>query len=45
MIVVSDTTPIISLMKIDYLDILERLYKNIIIPRAVYDELIIKYGL
>jgi predicted nucleic acid-binding protein len=45
MIVISDTTPIISLMKIDYLDILERLYKNIIIPMAVYDELIIKYGL
>jgi predicted nucleic acid-binding protein len=41
MIVISDTTPIISLMKIDYLDILEKLYKNIIIPRAVYDELII----
>lgn len=41
MIVISDTTPIISLMKIDYLDILERLYENIIIPRAVYDELII----
>ncbi len=41
MIVVSDTTPIISLIKIDCLDILEKLYKNIIVPRAVYGELIV----
>jgi predicted nucleic acid-binding protein len=41
MIVISDTTPIISLIKIDRLKILEELYKKIIIPKAVYDELII----
>lgn len=41
MIVISDTTPIISLIKIESLDILEKMYKKIIIPKAVYDELII----
>lgn len=41
MIVISDTTPLISLMKIESLDILEKMYKGIIIPKAVYDELII----
>lgn len=41
MIVISDTTPLISLMKIQSLDILEKMYKEIIIPKAVYDELII----
>ena len=41
MIVISDATPIISLIKIECLDVLEKLYKNIIIPKAVYDELII----
>lgn len=41
MIVISDTTPLISLMKIESLDILEKMYKEINIPKAVYDELII----
>ncbi|NLN83601.1 MAG: DNA-binding protein [Firmicutes bacterium] len=41
MIVISDTTPLISLMKIESLDIIEKMYKEIIIPKAVYDELII----
>ena len=41
MIVISDTTPLISLMKIESLNILEKMYKEIIIPKAVYDELII----
>lgn len=41
MIVISDTTPLISLIKIESLDILEKMYKEIIIPKAVYDELII----
>jgi hypothetical protein len=41
MIVISDSTPIISLIKIECLDVLEKLYKNIIIPKAVYNELII----
>ena len=42
MIVISDTTPIISLIKIGHLDLLQKLYKNAIshpedpdIPRAV----------
>ena len=41
MIVISDTTPIISLTKIESLGILENLYKNIILPKTVYDELIV----
>lgn len=39
MIVVSDTTPLISLMKASQLALLEKLYQEIRIPRAVYDEL------
>ena len=39
MIVVSDTTPLISLMKADQLNILERLFKEVLIPEAVYNEL------
>lgn len=41
MIVISDATPIISLIKIRSLDILEKMYNKIIIPKAVHDELII----
>ena len=39
MLVVSDTTPIISLMKDNRLGILKDLFKEIIIPEAVYNEL------
>lgn len=39
MLVVSDTTPIISLMKDDRLGILKELFKEIVIPEAVYKEL------
>ena len=39
MIVVSDATPLMSLMKAARLNILEGLYKEIIIPDAVYSEL------
>ena len=39
MIVVSDTTPIIALMKIEQLDLLEKLFKRVKIPVAVYQEL------
>ena len=39
MIVVSDSTPLISLMKAGQLDVLEKLYKEILIPGAVYGEL------
>lgn len=41
MIVISDATPIISLIKINKLNILEGLYGKIIIPKGVYDELTI----
>ena len=39
MIVVSDTTPLISLMKINRLDLLRELFSEVMIPFAVYDEL------
>lgn len=39
MIVVSDTTPLISLLKIDRIDLLEILFGQILIPQAVFDEL------
>ncbi len=40
MIVVSDTTPIISLLKIGRLTLLRDLFEKVCIPRAVYEELI-----
>lgn len=39
MIVVSDTTPLISLLKINRLDILEKLFGKVLIPLAVFNEL------
>lgn len=39
MIVISDTTPIISLLKIDRLDLLEKLFSEVQIPRNVFLEL------
>ena len=39
MIVVSDTTPIISLLKINRLDLLKKLYGSVLLPRAVFSEL------
>ena len=39
MIVVSDTTPIISLLKIDRLDLLQSNFGEVLIPKAVYEEL------
>ncbi len=39
MIIVSDTTPIITLSKIERLDLLQKLFENIMIPSAVYNEL------
>ena len=39
MIVISDTSPINYLILIDAIDILEELFKNIIVPEAVYIEL------
>lgn len=40
MIVVSDTSPITNLAAIGQLDLLQRLYANIIIPCAVYAEMV-----
>lgn len=39
MIVVSDTTPLIALARIDRLALLEQLFGHILIPKAVADEL------
>lgn len=39
MIVVSDITPLISLLKINRLELLERLFGDVMIPTAVFDEL------
>ena len=39
MIVVSDTGPLISLMKAGQLELLQKLYQEILIPEAVYQEL------
>lgn len=39
MIVVSDTTPLISLMKISRLDLLPELFGEVMIPTAVFEEL------
>ena len=36
MIVVSDTTPILSLLKAGCLELLEKLYGNVLIPKAIY---------
>ena len=38
MIVVSDTTPLISLLKINRIDLLEKLFGDVLIPQAVVDE-------
>lgn len=39
MIVVSDTTPLISFLKINRLDLLEKLFGEVLIPQAVFNEL------
>ena len=39
MIIVSDTTPIISLMKPGQLELLQKLFDVVYIPEAVYREL------
>lgn len=36
MIVISDTTPLITLMKIGHLDLLKKIFGEIQIPEAVY---------
>ncbi len=39
MIVVSDTTPLISLLKIGRLALLKELFDEVVLSQAVYDEL------
>ena len=39
MIVVSDSTPLITLMKAGQLDVLCKLFGDVLIPQAVYSEL------
>ena len=39
MIVVSDTTPLISLLKVGHLDLLDKYFGEVQIPQAVFDEL------
>ena len=36
MTIISDTTPIISLIKISHLDLLQKLFGEMLIPEAVY---------
>ena len=37
--IVSNTTPIISLLKLNRLDLLQKIYKQVYIPTAVYNEI------
>ncbi|EDN68984.1 conserved hypothetical protein [Beggiatoa sp. PS] len=39
MLLIADTSPIISLLLIEKMDILEELFPNFLIPQAVWDEL------
>ena len=39
MIVVSNTMPFISLLKLDCIDLLEKLFGQVLISQAVFDEL------
>ena len=39
MIVILDTTPLISLLKIDCIDLLEKLFGQVLTPQAVFEEL------
>ncbi|CAG0928861.1 hypothetical protein TFLX_01106 [Thermoflexales bacterium] len=41
MIIVSDTSPLINLAAVGQLDLLRQLYDRVIIPQAIYDEIVI----
>ena len=40
MIVVSDTSPIVNLAAVGQLELLRQLYEKVVIPQAVYDEIL-----
>ena len=40
MTIVSNTSPISNLAKVGHIDLLQKLYKTVLIPTAVYDELL-----
>ncbi len=40
MTIVSNTSPISNLAKVGHIDLLQKLYETILIPTAVYDELL-----
>ncbi len=41
MIIVSDTSPLINLAAVGQLDLLRQLYGHVIIPQAIYDEIVL----
>lgn len=42
MIVVSNTSPLINLAAVGQLDLLRQLYGQIVVPQAVYDEIVVR---
>jgi len=44
MLVISDSSPLIALSRIDRLDLLQKLYKRILIPKAVEEEVFSNKG-
>ena len=42
MIVVSNTSPVINLVAVNQLNLLQKLYGKVVIPQAVYDEIVIE---
>ena len=42
MIVVSNASPVINLVVVDQLNLLQKLYGKVVIPQAVYDEIVIE---
>lgn len=41
MIIISDTSPLINLAAVGQLDLLRQLYDRVIIPQAIYDEIVV----
>ena len=42
MIIISDTSPIINLAVIGQLNLLQKLYGTVVVPQAVYEEIVIE---